>query len=75
MTRSMRDWLTARSVVSVGYLTSRSRTPAWCSRSPTARSRAGAMLVSASRRRRYGSGTAGKCRNRLGRRRTWVHSP
>ena len=49
--RSMRDWLAARSAVSVGYLASRSRTPAWCSRSPTARSRAGEMLVRASRRR------------------------
>ena len=39
------------SAVSVGYLVSRSRTPAWPSRSPTARSRAGEMLVRASRSR------------------------
>ena len=47
MVRSMRDWLAVRSAVSVGYFTSRSRIPGWPSRLPTARSRAGEMLVRA----------------------------
>jgi hypothetical protein len=49
--RSMRERLAARSAVSVGYLLRRSRTPGWPSRSPTAPSRTGEMLVSASRSR------------------------